>query len=47
MQSLWYTEQELGDQQFPKWKGRISNQNNLSKKESIKAMSPNVQSVQF
>jgi hypothetical protein len=26
MQNLWYTEQELGDQQFPKQKGRFLNQ---------------------
>jgi hypothetical protein len=29
MQSLWYTEQELEDQQFAKWKGRIWNQSKL------------------
>jgi hypothetical protein len=40
MQSLWHTEQELGDEQFPERKAEFETKVNLSKEESIEAMSP-------
>jgi hypothetical protein len=47
MQSLWYTEQELGDQNFQNGRAEFKTKVDMSKKECIEAMPPHTYSVQF